>query len=65
MPEPGANAGAFLRLIGGLFAPIVHQAQIEIRRQCLLETEARSQAILRRRIELQRSHYGPHEAFPE
>ena len=54
------GAGAFRRLLAGLFAPIVHQAQIEIRRKCLLETEARSQAIQRRRIELQRSHYGPY-----
>ena len=46
--------GVFVRTLGRLAAPIVEEAQAQIRRRRELDVKARSQAFMRQRIERQR-----------
>ena len=51
--------GVISRLLGRVIAPIVQEAQIKIRRDRERRTKSLSRSIAERRIELQRSYYGP------
>jgi hypothetical protein len=56
--------GVFVRMLGRLAAPIVEEAQVQIRRKRAPEIESQSRPITQRRIELHRSYLTAPECHP-